>query len=110
MHIFISYPQQLIKSRKYKAKPENKVKRQTKKLDERKQNANKKAIAYGSNLDGRPDISTEKLKQLCVNFLQKNVKNTDDEIQQIELASVDQRNSNFWKKGKAHKTHKFQFW
>lgn len=86
-------------SKKYKAKPESKDIRRKRKLDELKETTSKKAkIAYGSNLDDTPDVSKEKLAELCDAFLNKRIRKNDDEIQAIENASVGQCNSDLWKK------------
>ena len=91
--------QQLVSSKKYKAKPESKDIRRKRKLNDLKETTSKKAkIAYGSNLDDTPDVSKEKLAELCAAFLNKNIRKNEDEIQAIENASVEQCNSDIWKK------------
>ena len=91
--------QKLVASKKYKAKPESKVKRRKRKIQNVTESNSKKAkIAYGSNLDDSPDVNSEKLKQLCETFMKEKVTKTDEEIKSIENDSIEQSNSDIWKK------------
>ena len=68
-------------SQKYKRKPESKVLRRKRKLQDLKQGASKKAnFHYGSNLDDTPDVSPETLDRLCKEYLQKHVKKNEEQI------------------------------
>ena len=91
--------QKLTASKKYKAKPESKTIQRKRKLCELQQSQSKKAkYHYGSNMDDSPDVTHEKLEQLCDTFMNHNVVKTEAEIKVIEKSSVDQVNSEIWKK------------
>ena len=67
--------QKLLASKKYQSKPESKIIRRKRKLNDLKQNTSKKAkLSYGSNLDDSTDVSEQKLKELCDSFLENNIK------------------------------------
>ena len=78
--------QKLRASQKYKAKPESKIIRQKRKLEDIKQSSSKKAKReYGSNLDDTPDVSNDRLQELSDAFLKKkSISKTKQEIENIE--------------------------